>query len=157
MLQFWGTLREKMGKPVQKAVLVRKTHEGMYQDVARHYWSVGEQFWQYEKNKRYELHPENNVRRNGEVVFQYINVETGNPVSMDDKPMVAHRPEILSRMMKVDHVEGAVRASLGSGAGLIIPIMALIIGLAIGFLLAQNLPAISQAISPTPTPPWVAP
>lgn len=151
MWQINGSLKKSLGRNVNMAILVRKIGKEKYRYITHHYWGNEETFWKWRKNT-YELHEYNNHYQKGEVHIQYLEVERGRPVSMGDLTSVSYPPNVLQRLMAKDHVEGAVRSALGSNVGWLIPVMALTLGIFIGFVTHQYLPAITNAVSPTPTP-----
>lgn len=120
-----------------------------YARVATHYYAADEMFWKYKKKHAYELHKQNSSLQIGHADISYIDYETGAPIGMDDTIQVTYPPKVLMRFLKVDHLEGAGRSVAGGNVNWLIVIMAMGIGLAVGFLIAQNLPAINSLIHPS--------
>lgn len=153
MWQISGTLNEKLGRQVYRAWYVRSLGNGNYLRIKKYYFSKAEKF-DNAKGGTYELHLENCKDHFGNVHTCYIDLDTGNPVAMNDGKQVVYSPNVLHEMLNTDDIKAAVKASIGQNYGTLIVIMAAGLGLVIGILLGTNMGAITGAIAggPTPTP-----
>lgn len=156
MLQTIGKCKELLGNSVYKAVLLRHIGKGRYMQVARHYYAADEEFWKYKGALAFELHPENTCKEVGQTKISYIDIERGTPVAMGDGNTVVHSPQALFKMLAGEHIKQAGKSVMGGNTNLIMCLLCVGVGIAIGFIVGQNLPAITGALAgkPTPTPPF---
>lgn len=157
MWQISGTLNEKLGRQVYRAWYVRSLGNGNYLRINKYYFSKDEKF--HDANGgTYELHLENCKDHLGNVHTCYIDLDTGNPVALEDikhiGKQVVYSPDVLHEMLNTDDIKAAVKASIGQNYGTLIVIMAAGLGLVIGILIGTNSGAITGLVTggPTPTP-----
>lgn len=160
MLQFWGNLLEIVGKPVNKVNFVVPLGGGRYAKIGQKYFGNDERKVKFRK-KEYFVSVEKTIVDLGQLRISYVVHDETKPqqtLTFTGKIIDGMTPEEIDTLAFNGHVKTALHNAVSGNIGLIVTIMALGIGLAVGFMLGQNLPAITQAISgPTPTPQFGGP
>jgi len=159
-----GQIREKTGRSVWKAYLVREVSHGsrvlplmkpdaktpyvpsvidkkplrIWYIIAGKYFSPNEQFWKHGKDRTYELHLENMSLAKGETKATYINFDSGAPVGLDEIQAVVYPPQVLFKLFATEHVKAAVQSAKGMNTGLVLGIILFSFGLVVGLLIGMN-------------------
>lgn len=179
MNSFFGWTREKLGRTTYKAALMVPLGETnptyptfkpdlktpfkpeagkkirCYRAIKGHYFKPTDKFWKLNKTTTYELHPENTSYEKGECHIQFINAETGAPISYHEIDAVTFTPQALTQVIAAEWVKQSVAANKGLNTGYLVLGMCAVAFLAIGFLLGTNIDSITQVVTgaaPTPTP-----
>lgn len=146
-----GLIREKLGRTVFKAMLLRNV--GTFKDtdstgkevdvikwrvVAQKFFGDWERWWKLDKHHAYELKLENECYGRGEVHVQFIDYDTGNSINMTGCRFAAKDPEKLAVAVDVEHIKEWVKRNKTTGAALVICVVCVALGLFVGFTVGQN-------------------
>lgn len=159
MNQTWAKIKKSLGNQMYQAELLRPDGKGHYVWLRSFFVNEGEKILApgRMKNQAWEIHLTNVHEFKRNVGIMKLNSETGDPISLNHGETVTYPPKVLHRMMGVEHVAGAVQSAKRGNTNLVMVLMAFGMGLLLGAMIMQGLPAIAEMINPPRNQTFVRP
>lgn len=141
-----GYIRERLGKTVYKAMLLRSVGEDKdgrkkWRVLKQRYFKPNETFWEYKgqpQDKAFELNLSDECYGRGEVHVHFIDFDTGNALNMNGAVIASEHPEVLKRMVSVKHIKTFAENVRGSNFTVVWFLVGFAIGGLLFFMIGQN-------------------
>lgn len=168
MLNMVGQLKERLGKAVNKIILLRKIGQTervydveiesggrmtcrdtkiRYCVVKQHYFGSKETLWKFDKEHTYELHLDEVAYVRGQTSVQFKDFDSGASLGIGGGEVIARRdPVTLTRLVGIKHLNTFADSVKSTSPQLVGVLIGLLVAAPMFFMIGQNWEAIVEAI-----------